>query len=216
MNPDDKLRRRLLVASALVLPLGRVHASGSGEEQKAVAALTRGNCVVLIRHAETVAGIGDPPGMRLDDCSTQRNLSAAGRAQARQIGQWFRMHRLTPVQVRSSQWCRCLDTAREAFSASAFGSDMPVRAWPALNSFFQGQGDRKGQLREAAEMARSIALRRSYGQFEVWVTHQVVVTALTGIGISMGEMVVASYSGADAGAIAPEGSLRVIASGLMP
>jgi hypothetical protein len=209
-------RRRLLLASALVLPLGRVHASGSGAEKSAVAALTRGNCIVLVRHAETVAGIGDPPGMRLDDCSTQRNLSAAGRAQARRIGQWFRMHDLMPAQVRSSQWCRCLDTAREAFSASAFGSELPVRAWPALNSFFQGQGDRQGQLREAAEMARSIALRRSYGQFEVLVTHQVVVTALTGVSLSMGEMVVAGFKGADAGAIAPEGSLRVMASGLMP
>lgn len=42
--------------------------------------------VVLLRHARTVPGTGDPPGFQLDDCATQRNLSEEGRAQARRIG----------------------------------------------------------------------------------------------------------------------------------
>ena len=71
--------------------------------------------VVLIRHSATFSGIGDPDNFRLEDCSTQRNLSPEGRAQARAFGQWFRDRGLTPSAVRSSQWCRCLDTATEAF-----------------------------------------------------------------------------------------------------
>lgn len=38
--------------------------------------------VVLLRHAQTVAGTGDPPGFQLDDCATQRNLSKVGKEQA--------------------------------------------------------------------------------------------------------------------------------------
>ena len=193
------------------IPAERTIGASPGTEHAAVSSISRGNCVVLIRHAETVAGIGDPPGMRLDDCSTQRNLSEQGRAQAARMGRWFRDRRLTPTHVRSSQWCRCLDTAREAF-----GSEIPTIPWPALNSFFQGQGDRGSQIREAAAMARSLAMRRSYGQFEVWVTHQVVISALTGYSPSMGEMVVAAYKGPASDALVAEGSLRVLAAGLVP
>lgn len=41
-----------------------------------------GGQVAVIRHTSTESGIGDPPGFRLGDCSTQRNLSAAGREEA--------------------------------------------------------------------------------------------------------------------------------------
>jgi hypothetical protein len=51
------------------------------------AQLRAGGLVVFIRHADTDPGVGDPPGFRLDDCKTQRNLSAAGREQARRLAQ---------------------------------------------------------------------------------------------------------------------------------
>ena len=41
---------------------------------------------LMMRHAQTEAGTGDPPGYRLSDCATQRNLSEAGRQQARALG----------------------------------------------------------------------------------------------------------------------------------
>jgi hypothetical protein len=68
--------------------------------------------VVLLRHAQTTPGTGDPPGFKLEDCSTQRNLSEAGRTQARQIGQAIRDRKILIAQVFSSQYCRCLETAR--------------------------------------------------------------------------------------------------------
>jgi len=131
--------------------------------------------VVLLRHASTEPGLGDPPGFDLSQCRTQRNLSEAGRAQARAIGAWFVRHGLPVQSVLSSQWCRCLDTAQLAFGR--------VQAWPALNSTFDGQGQPEVQLRALRE--RLAGLRE--GTLEVWVTHQVIMTALTGAYPAMAE-----------------------------
>ena len=40
--------------------------------------LRAGGCVVLLRHAATEPGIGDPPNFKLEHCRTQRNLSDVG------------------------------------------------------------------------------------------------------------------------------------------
>ena len=137
--------------------------------------LARQGGVVLIRHTRTEAGIGDPPGFRLGQCSTQRNLSEAGRAEARAIGDWFRQHRLPVSTVLSSQWCRCQDTARLAFGH--------FEDWPALNSTFAGQGQHDQQLNALRERLRQLPK----GKPEVWVTHQVIMTGLTGAYPAMGE-----------------------------
>jgi hypothetical protein len=143
--------------------------------------------VVLIRHSATFSGIGDPENFRLEDCRTQRNLSPEGRAQARVFGQWFRDRGLSPAAVRSSQWCRCLDTANEAF-----GGQPKTQAWSALNSFFQGHGhwpsQRDAIVKAVLDPATSGVARRG---FEVWVTHQVLISSLTGVYLGMGELVVA-------------------------
>ena len=131
--------------------------------------------VLLVRHASTEPGLGDPPGFVLSQCQTQRNLSEAGRAQARALGAWFARHALPVQAVLSSQWCRCLDTAQLAFGR--------VQAWPALNSTFDGQGQPDAQLRELRQ--RLAGLRE--GTLEVWVTHQVIMTALTGAYPAMAE-----------------------------
>ena len=80
-------RRQIMLRGALLLAGGwfcPVRADESFWHQLAV-----GGCAVLLRHARTVPGFGDPPGYRLDDCSTQRNLSEAGRAEARLFGAGF-------------------------------------------------------------------------------------------------------------------------------
>ena len=123
--------------------------------------------VLMIRHAATEAGIGDPPGFVLGQCSTQRNLSEVGREESRRLGEWIRTQKLQPNAVLSSQWCRCQDTARLAFGA--------FEDWSALNSTFAGQGDAGAQ--ESAMRAR--LQNMPAGRREVWVTHQVNMTALT-------------------------------------
>jgi phosphohistidine phosphatase SixA len=140
--------------------------------------LRNGGVIVAFRHA-LAPGTFDPPGFRLGDCSTQRNLDATGRAQARRIGLWFQQHALVPVLVRSSPWCRCVDTARLAFGPDA------TQVWPALGSPVgtaeQAYPEHQALLRKAA------AQRRAEGGLEVWVTHLFVLQDLVGQAVGSGE-----------------------------
>ena len=143
------------------------------------AALRQGEAVAVMRHA-VAPGTGDPASFRLDDCSTQRNLSEEGRAQARAIGERFRAHGIERAKVYSSQWCRCLETARLLDLG-------PVEPVAALNSFFQ---DREQGPAQTAEVLELLAASPS-GDPIVLVTHQVNVTALTEVFPQSGEVVVA-------------------------
>ncbi len=148
------------------------------------ALLRAGACVIMVRHAQTEAGIGDPPNFRLDDCASQRLLSPAGRQQAVRMGEWFRREGLQPGSVWSSAWCRCRDTAELAFGRH--------RVLDALNSTFQNNNNQSAQTLLLRARLRSIQA----GQFEVWVTHQVNISALTGESTSMGEGLIVHTSGA--------------------
>lgn len=168
-------RRQFLAAPALLL--GRAAAA----EDPALAALRAGGTALLLRHAATEPGLGDPPGFRLGDCRSQRQLSAEGRAQARAIGAWLAARGLAPARVRASAWCRCLDTATLAFGQ--------VDPWPALNSFF---ADRAAEGGQSATLRAALARLRPPG-FEAWVTHQVNITAFVGEVPAMGEAVVVGW-----------------------
>ena len=101
--------RLLLALLALLLA---AHAPAFADDAAAPwAALRAGGSVALIRHAATPGGVGDPPGFRLEDCASQRNLTDKGRAQARWLGERFRAERIVVTKVLSSQWCRCRETA---------------------------------------------------------------------------------------------------------
>jgi phosphohistidine phosphatase SixA len=139
--------------------------------------------VLLIRHAATEAGLGDPPGFVLGQCSTQRNLSEAGRKASRGLGAWMQANGFKPDAVRSSQWCRCQDTARLAFGQ--------YEDWSALNSTFAGQGDPVAQL----QALRERLLAMPAGRTEVWVTHQVIMTGLTSAYPGLGEGFVVDRQG---------------------
>lgn len=138
--------------------------------------LREGGCVVLMRHAQTEAGVGDPPGFMLGQCRTQRNLSAAGREQARRVGERVRREGVAIASVRSSAWCRCVDTAQLAFGTHA--------VWPALNSIFEGQGDAEAQTREVLTAVAGLRAPENW----ILVTHQVNISALTGAFTAMGEL----------------------------
>ena len=68
--------------------------------------VARGGHVLFVRHAETTPGVGDPPGFRLEDCATQRNLSGEGRAQARRLGEELKRRGVPVGDVLSSPWCQ--------------------------------------------------------------------------------------------------------------
>jgi len=125
--------------------------------------------VLVLRHA-LAPGTGDPPGFEIDDCSTQRNLNEEGRAQARAWKSFLREHGIEKARVLSSQWCRALDTAEEMDLGE-------VKEFPPLNSFFAGRGDREEQSRKTIKQVNAMG----EGPPIILVSHQVNITALTGI-----------------------------------
>lgn len=134
--------------------------------------------VLFIRHA-LAPGNGDPSHFSVEDCQTQRNLSEAGREQARQIGAKLRAANLKIDAILSSQWCRCKDTATEM----GLG---PVSLAPGLNSFYQGIVPKKETLARLRKRLDSLDGREG---ITIMVTHFVTISAITGIGVSSGGMV---------------------------
>ena len=171
-----------LVLLAFFFWAGMARADSSADDA-AWKRIAQGGVAVMIRHARTEPGVGDPPNFRIGDCTTQRNLSAEGRAQAKRLGAAFAARGIAPTVVLSSQWCRCIDTAREAFGRNTEES--------ALNSFFDGRSTEPAQ--SAAVRARIAALKR--GEILVLVTHQVNMTALAGKYPAEGEVFVLAPSG---------------------
>jgi len=172
-----RLKSALLNAGAAILA-ALVAAPAVGADDPLWSALRQGGHVVLMRHAVTMPGVGDPPDFRLGDCATQRNLSAEGQTQARDIGAGLQRRNIVIADVLSSRWCRCLETARLAFAR--------VTPWPALDSFFSEPGRRDAQT---GMVRQRIAEFRGPGTL-VLVTHQVNITALTGLFPAQGEMIV--------------------------
>lgn len=183
------VRMSLAIFALMCVVTGTAIAS---TENAAWAALKQGGYVVLMRHAQTVPGTGDPPNFKLEDCSTQRNLNDLGRAQSRAWGAAFRSHSIPLAGVYSSQWCRCVDTANLAFKALA-----RVDTWPALNSHFDNPQTADLQKQQ---VLGGLGVRQRAGQNIVLVTHQVNITALTGQFVGMGEAIVAKFE---------DGKLRV-------
>jgi phosphohistidine phosphatase SixA len=147
------------------------------------AALREGGHVVLLSHA-MANGTTDPANFDIAVCTTQRNLSARGKQQARKIGALFGA-RAAPVDlVLSSNYCRCLDTARMAFESEP-------EPFPALDL-------PKGVTAEkAAQMAEIIGRIRDYSGSGnlIMITHGQNIQNLTGISPHAGEAVIVAPDG---------------------
>lgn len=163
-----------LIANA-VMPSVSVASDTSADLRSAV--LSHGANVIFIRHA-LAPGFGDPAHFDIKDCSTQRNLDATGRQQARDLGDMMRKTELTFTSVLSSRWCRCQDTA-SAMKIGAF------QTYDGLNSFFQDHVDREETLRLLNKRLSTLAPN----DLEVMITHQVVISAITGISPRSGGLV---------------------------
>ena len=171
-------------AVGLVAGLGLVLALTAAEASEPLWALLKtGGQIVLIRHAITTPGVGDPPGMRLDDCNTQRNLTDAGRRDARRLGEVFRARDVPVDRVLSSPWCRCLETARLAFGMA--------ESWPPLSNLF---GRPEHRAEQVQQMQALVGQRRTGGTL-VLVSHGSTISALTGVMLDTAEMVVVTPQG---------------------
>ena len=147
-----------------------------------------------MRHGATESNAGDPPGFRLEDCATQRNLSQAGRDQARRVGARFRAEHIPVADVFTSPWCRCRETAMLAFGKA--------EDWNPLSSTF-AMPEREAEFSEhVRRRVGNYAKRRMAGNV-VMVTHNVNIAALTRLSVAPAEMV----------AVRPDGccGLRVVA-----
>ncbi len=162
---------------ALLVGLG-IRPATAQDQAAAWSLLRRPGHAVFMRHSEA-PGYADPPGLNLDDCSTQRNLVDSGRAHARRTGEAFRRNGIAFQRVLTSPWCRCKETAR-----LAIGQDAEVFA-PLSNLVGRPQ-----------HTAEQVAALKTYlasldGNSRVlFVTHGIVINALTGISPASGEMVI--------------------------
>lgn len=125
---------------------------------------------LLLRHA-LAPGVGDPAGFQLNDCATQRNLSAEGRRQAQNIGEKLRAAGIESATVYSSRWCRCMETAE----LLGFGVPQPL---PAINSFFRSRDP--AAKSEATEAFQQHLADGHDAAARIYITHQVNLSALLG------------------------------------
>ena len=139
--------------------------------------LRSGQAIAMMRHA-IAPGTSDPAEFRLNDCNTQRNLSDQGREQAKRIGNRFREHAISSAKIYSSQWCRCLNTAK----LLELGQPQELEV---INSFFMQFERREPQTQALTDW---IAMQ-NHDEPIILVSHQVNITALTGIYPVSGEVV---------------------------
>jgi phosphohistidine phosphatase SixA len=184
------------IGRVVVLAILGLGLAGAAEADPAAWDLLRaGGQVVLMRHALTTPGVGDPPGFRLEDCATQRNLADRGRADAARVGAAFRARAIPVGRVLSSPWCRCLETARLAFGRA--------EPWAALGNLFGSRGRAPAQV---AAMRERVGERPVDGNL-VLVSHGSTIAELSGESLAPAEILVVTPLGEGrfrpAGRIAP-------------
>ena len=134
--------------------------------------------VIFLRHS-WAPGFGDPENFKIDDCSTQRNLSDKGVLQARKIGKFFLINQIEFSEILTSEWCRCKDTINE----------MNIGDWktfPGLNSFFQNFSKKNIVLPLLYDKLNNV----KNDDFILLVTHQVVISKITNISPPSGGIVI--------------------------
>jgi phosphohistidine phosphatase SixA len=147
-----------------------LYAVSAHADEAALNALKAGGHIVMIRHSLTTPGSGDPPGFDISDCKTQRNLVDAGRDEAKKFAALLRANGVKIERVSSSQWCRCVETAR----LMEFGE--PEIA-TALNNLFGRPEPRAAQV---AGMREIVSGWKGTGNL-LLVTHGITMAALVGI-----------------------------------
>lgn len=110
------IRRRIILGAATAAPFAAPF--GAHAAAPLIAALREGGLTVYMRHAITDRSQIDTG--RLGDRAGQRNLSAAGRAQATRLGQAIRALGIPIGTVLASPVFRAADTAELAFGADGY------------------------------------------------------------------------------------------------
>ncbi len=189
------MQRALAAFLAIGFAVAAAPAAASLED--AVKALQQDGRILLIRHAQTEPGTGDPANFTIGDCATQRNLDHRGRADAQRLGAALRDVRFG--KALSSAWCRCTETAA-LMLASAGQANVEVETFEPLNSFYEDRAPRERRVREATAAA---AAWQGPGAL-LMSTHMVNILGMTGRSLRSGGFLV----------LEPEGeSFRIVAEG---
>jgi phosphohistidine phosphatase SixA len=180
-------RMRFAIFTLLLSFCSTVDVACADDAANAWKALRAGGHVALMRHADAPGGVGDPPGFRVDDCATQRNLSEKGRADATKIGLRLQREGIAFEKILSSPWCRCIDTAK-LLSLGA------VETEPTFGNVVVLRDQREALTTGARAL---IAKWTARGNLLV-VTHGANIFALTGISPASGEIVVVGSGSGEA------------------
>ena len=181
-----------------LLAIGLLPAPNARADDSALwALLKQPGHIALLRHSNAPGATPEPYGIDLKDCSIQRSLDDAGRAQARRIGDEIRKHGMNRVSLDSSQFCRALETAK----LTGLG---PVAELPALNQVFLT--DLSG-MRETAEKAAKFMKSVPANQLTILVSHVSNIQSIAGVNLSSGEMAILHIDAA--GAVAVDGRIMV-------
>jgi len=181
---ETGLRRGIAIGALAALAL--LPAAAQAQEERSAEAAWRAlagdGAVALVRHAKAPGPSPDPPGARLEDCATQRNLSAEGRAQAAKLGALWRAKGARTGKVISSPWCRCIDTAR------LMGLGEPAIDH-ALYNLLANPPDRDAKVAQFMNLIRDW---RGPGTL-VMVTHGITMRAVVGTDPGEGGIVVVRH-----------------------
>jgi phosphohistidine phosphatase SixA len=181
---------RLLHATFIVAAV--MAACGCEDEPPLVDDLREGGHVLVLRHAAT--GMATDQREFLSSCSLQRNLSRAGREQARAIGAAMRELDIPIGEVRTSPMCRAHDTAVLAFGRATIDADLVS---PGVVDTVEEDERRALELRDL------VSESPADGTNTVLVTHTGNIGAALDESIEEGEML-AYADGRLAGRIKPD------------
>ena len=148
-------------------------------DDKILNLLSEGKKLIFIRHA-IAPGNGDPNNFNIKDCSTQRNLNKNGIKQSKKIGLFFKKNKIKIDKILSSEWCRCIDTAKYAFEN--------FETFDALNSFYD-EKFAANETRQINDLKKYIKNWDSDKNL-VFVTHYVVISSILNTGSSSGEIII--------------------------
>jgi phosphohistidine phosphatase SixA len=163
-------RALMLLNTALALAV-LVSACGGDDDDGLAGDLRDGGHVLVLRHTATETR-EEPESLR--SCSLQRNLSAAGREQARATGATMRELEIPIGDVRASPMCRTRDTAELAFGNVTMDRRLLS---PGVVGTIEDDNRRARLLREMVEAPAPAG------------TNTILVTHTGNIGVGLGESV---------------------------
>jgi phosphohistidine phosphatase SixA len=163
------MRRRALLGAAALWPLA-VRGEGLMPLASALPALRAGGLNLYLRHAITDRSQVDTG--RRGDRAGQRNLSAAGRAQASALWQAFRRLAIPVGRVWTSEVFRARDTAELAFGGATVLDPLIADDYTP------------GEAREDAAAMRALLARPPAAGNDIFVGHIVPFGLILGRGLS--------------------------------